>query len=299
MEVSQPGKVTEKITMLGRFESCVYLVDDGHESILLGGGMAHIIPDMIDQLEAFSVDERRISSICILHAHFDHCGAVPFLKRRWPWAKVIASTRAAELLAKPQIAQSIAEMNRQSLEHLGFGEAARILDIPLDGIEIEATMSDGDMLNCGSIQLEVLEVPGHSSCSIALYMPDEKALFASDAVGMRLRGDYHPTPNSNYNQYQQSLERLSRYDIDTLLLEHYGAYSGEDAHAFIPGAIKAARDTRRLIEETYARTRDVDQCTREISDIFLKRSGDSFLPDEVRAIVAGQMVRFIAKTMEE
>ena len=136
----------------------------------------------------------------------------------------------------------------------------------------------------------------HSSCSIALYMPGEKALFASDAVGMRLRGNYHPTPNSNYDQYQQSLERLSRYDIDLLLLEHYGAYSDEDAHAFIPGAIQAARDTRRLIEETYARTRDVVQCTREITEIFLKRSGDSFLPDEVRAIVAGQMVRFVAKT---
>lgn len=299
MEVTQPGTVTDTITMLGRFESCVYLVDDGHESILLGGGMAHIVPDLVEQLETFGVDERRISKIGILHAHFDHCGAVPFLQKRWPWAEVVASVRAAELLRTPRIARSIAEMNRDAVAHLGFEDAVRALDIPYDGIEIEATLSDGDILNCGSIRLEVLEVPGHSSCSIACYMSSENALFASDAVGMRLHGDFHPTPNSNYDQYQESLDRLSRYDIDLLLLEHYGAYLGEDARNFIPGAIQAARDTRRLIEETYSRTRDVDQCTREIAEIFLQRSGDAFLPDDVRKIVAGQMVRYIAKTMEK
>jgi len=298
MEVSQAGRVTDTITMLGRFESSVYLVDGGHESILLGGGMAHIIPDMIGQLQAFGVDERRISRICILHAHFDHCGAVPFLKKRWPWATVTASARAAELLAKPQIAQSIAEMNRKAVEHMGIERAARALEIPFDGFDIEATVADGDTLGCGSSCLEVLEVPGHSSCSIACYMPGERALFASDAVGLRLHGEYHPTPNSNYDQYQQSLERLSRYDVEVLLLEHYGAYLGEDARAFFPGAIEAACKTRQLLEETYRRTRDIDKCTREITAIFLKRSGDAFLPDDVRAMVAGQMVRFIAKTIK-
>ena len=299
MEFSQPGRVTDTIMLLGRFESCVYLVDGGDESILLGGGMAHIVPDLVRQLERFAVDERRVSRICIQHAHFDHCGAVPFLKKRWPWATVIASNRAAELLAKPQIARSIAVMNRQAAEHMGCGEVVKAMGIPSDHIEIDATLADGEILTCGSLQLETIETPGHSSCSIALYMPGENAMFASDAVGMRLEGEYHPTPNSNYDQYQQSLDRLSRYDVEVLLLEHYGAYSGEDAGAFFPGAVEAARETRRLIETTYARTKDVDQCAREITEIFLKRPGDKFLPDEVRSIVAGQIVRYIAKKMEK
>jgi glyoxylase-like metal-dependent hydrolase (beta-lactamase superfamily II) len=299
MVITQPGKVTDTITFLGRFESCVYLVDGGGESVLMGGGMAYIVPDLLRQLEDFGIDERRISRICILHAHFDHCGAVPFLKKRWPWATVTASVRAAQLLAKPQIVQSIAEMNQKSIEHMGLAQSAQELGYRFDGIEIQETVSEGDTMVCGDTTFDVLEVPGHSSCSIAFYLPKERALFASDAVGLRHQGAYHPTPNSDYDQYQQSLERLSHFDLDVLLLEHYGAYLEQDARAYIPGAIEAAKHIRQLLEEAYRRTRDIDKCTKEITEIFLKRSGDSFLSDDVRAMVAGQMVRYIAKKMEK
>ena len=298
MIISQPGRVTDRITLLGRYESCVYLVDGGRESVLMGGGMAYIVPDLLEQIEAFGIDELKIARICILHSHFDHCGAVPFLKKRWPWARVTASVRAGQLLANPAIIQSIAEMNRRATERLGRGQSESALGYQFDRIVIEETLSEGDHLVCGDLRFDVLEVPGHSSCSIACYMPEQRAMFASDAVGLCHQGQYHPTPNSNFDQYQQNLERVSRYDIDVLLLEHYGAYLDQDARAFFPAAIAAAKETRKLLEETYRRTRDIDRCTKEIKEIFLKRSGDSFLSDDVRTMVAGQMVRYIAKTMK-
>jgi len=82
-------------------------------------------------------------------------------------------------------------------------------------------------------------------------------------------------------------------------LEHFGAFLGLEAEQFIPNAIAAAQETRRLIEQTYMRTRDVDRCTEEITAQFLSRSADSFLPDDIRATVAGQMVRYIAKTLDK
>ncbi|RJQ65315.1 MAG: MBL fold metallo-hydrolase [Desulfobacteraceae bacterium] len=298
MNISQPGPVTDRITLLGRKESCVYWVEDKGESVLLGGGMSYIIPDLLRQIEAYGLDERRIRHICILHSHFDHCGAVPFLKKRWPWAVVAASDRAKELLAKPQILDSIAQANRHMFERMGLGPAALELDMQFDGIRVEKILADGDVLPCGGLDLEVIETPGHSSCSISIYMAAQKALFASDAVGLRQSGSYQPTPNSNYDQYQQSLAKLAGYDLQVLLLEHYGAFMGEDAREFIPKAMEAADRTRRLLEETYRRTRDVEKCTQEITGIFMKRSADSFLSEEVRSMVAGQMVRYIAKAME-
>ncbi len=299
MIITQPGVVTPRITFLGRYESCVYLVQGKDESVLLGGGMAHIVPDLIQQLKDFKIDEQRIRRICILHSHFDHCGAVPFLKKRWPWATVTASVRANELLSKPNIAASIGQMNRKAVSQRGLDQEAEKLGIPFTDIEVEETIGEGDVLACGDLRLEVIETPGHSSCSIALYLPAEKALFASDAVGLRHKGVYQPTPNSNYDQYQQSLDRLAGYEVEVLLLEHFGASLGEDARCYIPNAIEAAQKTRQLLEETYKKTRDVEKCTQEITSLFLKRSTDSFLSEEVRALVAGQMVRYIAKAMGE
>ena len=299
MIIDQPGRVTDNMLLLGRHESCVYLVQGKGESMLLGGGMAYIVPDLLRQLQDFAVDERRIGRICILHSHFDHCGAVPFLKKRWPWARVTASARAADLLAQPAISESIGRMNQDAISRCGLDEAARTLGFQFTGIAVEETVSEGGVLECGDDRWNVLEVPGHSSCSIALYLPAQKTLFASDAVGLRQNGVYQPTPNSNYDQYQRSLERLARLEVDALLLEHYGAYLGEDARGFMPNAIAAAGQMRLLIEETYRKTRDIRKCTEEIAAVFLNRSTDAFLSDEVRTIVAGQIVRFIANSIEK
>jgi 2-aminobenzoylacetyl-CoA thioesterase len=296
MQILQSGQITKRIVMLGRSESCVYWVQDSGESVLLGGGMSYILPDLLRQVEALQLDERSLSSICILHSHFDHCGVVPFLKKRWPWIKIAGSERAGDLLRKPQIVKSIVEMNQKAAVHAGL--RAAVPDFDVSDLVIERTLAEGDRLPCGSLDLSVIQTPGHSSCSISIYMAQEKALFASDAVGLHLNGEYQPTPNSNYDQYQQSIEKLSGYDADLICLEHFGVFTGEDARNFIPNARKAAQRTRRLIEDTYRRTGDLEACIREVTAVFMKRSADSFLSDEVRVMVAGQVVRYVAKAME-
>ena len=86
MVIIQPGSVTNRILLLGRKESCVYLLKGDEELALIGGGMVHIVPDVIKQLQNFRIPEDKIKRIIILHAHFDHCGIVAFFKKRWPWA---------------------------------------------------------------------------------------------------------------------------------------------------------------------------------------------------------------------
>jgi len=294
----QAGPITERITLLGRHESCVYWIEDQGQAVLMGGGMTYIIPDLLHQIETLRLHEQRIRQIWILHAHFDHCGIVPFLKKRWPWVQVVGSARAKELLDKPLIAQSVSDMNQKALAATGLSQTAGELGLPFEALPIDRSVTDGDVLRCGSLDLAVIGAPGHSSCSMAVYVPAEKALFASDAVGMRLKGVYQPTPNANYDQYQQTLAKLATYDVELLLLEHFGAYKGDDARAFIPKAMEAAARTRQLLEDTYRRTRDVEKCTQEVTALFLKRETDSFLSADVRALVAGQMVRFIAKKID-
>lgn len=299
MHISQPGKVTNRITFLGRNESCIYWIENQDESVLLGGGMSYVIPDLLRQIEDFHLDVRRLHTICVLHSHFDHCGAVPFLKKQWPWVEVAASARARELLEKPQISESIARMNQHETARRGLAQTAADMDFQFDGIHVEKTLAEGDVIPCGDLDLEVIETPGHSSCSISVYLRAEKALFASDAVGLRQNGLHRPTPNSNYDHYQQSLAKLAGYDTHVLLLEHFGVFTGDAARNYISEATDAADRTRRLLEDTYLKTRDVDQCTREITAVFKNRSDDAFLADDVWSMVAGQMARFIAKSMEK
>lgn len=297
MVFDTPGKITDRIWLVGKKESCAYLVGGKNEYALIGGAMAYVVPDVLDQLEVFGIDAQKIRRIIILHSHFDHCGMVPFLKRRWPWATVTASQKSQDLLKKPKVIDSIEMLNQALLAQNGLAEQGQTRDLRFTGIDVETAVGDGDIMTCSDLSLEILEVPGHSSCSIAVYMPEEKALFASDAGGIPFGDQIFTAANSNFDLYQQSLEKMAIKDIDIYLAEHYGALSGKEGRQFLGKAMAAAAETRRALEETYAMTGDEARTTEIVTDRIMAEAPQGFLPREVVAIVAGQMVHYIAKTM--
>jgi len=296
MVFDTPGKITDHIWMVGRKESCAYLVGGGNEYALLGGAMAYVVPDVLGQLDAYGIDEQNIRRIVILHSHFDHCGMVPFLKRRWPWATVTASQKSQDLLQKPKVIDSIEMLNQAMIAQKSLVGKGKTLDLQFSGIKVEAVVGEGDVLTCSDLSLEILDVPGHSSCSIAVYIPEEKALFASDAGGIPFGDKIFTAANANFDLYQQSLEKMAAKDVDIHLAEHYGALSGEKGRQFLTKSIAAAAETRNDLEAIYAETGDVARTTEILTDKVMGDAPVGFLPREVVAIVAGQMVHFIAKS---
>ena len=46
------------------------------------------------------------------------------------------------------------------------------------------SVSEGTTINLGNIDVQIMETPGHSSCSITAYVPQLLALFPSDGGGI-------------------------------------------------------------------------------------------------------------------
>jgi len=297
--ITEPCRITERITFLGRFESCIYWVDGKKESVLIGGGLSYIVPDAIQQLSALGIEEEKIRKLFILHAHYDHCGTIPYFKKRWPWTEVIASDRAKTLFSDSKITRAFRDLNRKAAAGVGSLEQAEEEGFLFTEVAVTRTVGGGDCLRCGDLTLEVIDTPGHSSCSIAIYIPQEKALFPSDAAGVFFGGQMQPTANSNYNLYQQSLEKLVTYDVNAVLPEHFGAALGEEARTYLTRSIEAAKRERAMLEESYRRTRDIEKSTKEITDILVKETPAPFIPRQVRETVVRQMLRFLAGTFDE
>jgi len=294
MIIEKPGFVTDRILFLGRKESCVYLLKGSEEFALLGGGLTYIVPDIIKQLKRFKIEEKKIKRIIILHSHFDHCGIVPFFKRRWPWVSITASQRAKELLGKPEVMKSISSLNQiLSIEH-GLEHSDKDFEIEIDRINIDDVVKEGDILSCNNLSMEVMEVPGHSSCSIAIYVPQEKAMFASDAGGIPIGDKIFTAANSNFDKYQESLQKMARYEIEVYLTEHFGARTGSDGRHFLQKSVHAAMETRSILEASYAKTKDIEKSTTEITDTMMEWLPEAFMPKEIITMVIGQMIRFVA-----
>jgi glyoxylase-like metal-dependent hydrolase (beta-lactamase superfamily II) len=274
MRIRKPGKVHERIWFLGREESGVYLLEGDDGSMMVSGGMSYIVSDILRQLNEFGIDENRIKKLLVLHSHFDHVGIIPFFKRRHPEMEVYASERGWEILQMDKAVLTINEFSRNDVSG--------------------KTIREGDRIDLGGLEVLILEIPGHSSCCIAAYIPKLKALFPTDGGGIPFDQTIITSGNSNYTKYQQNLERLKDLKVDYYCADHYGYVIGEEAREFISKSIERAKENRDQMEEAYRSTRDIDGAAKKLISSFYEENPSYFLSPEIFFDVYRQMVRHIA-----
>ena len=279
---------------MGREESCVYLLEGSQGSMIVSGGLSLIVQDVMGQIKAFRINETKIHKLLILHAHFDHVGIIPFFKRRMPTLEIYASGRAWEILKTSKAVKTINAFSRDVAKRMGRGELYESNDLDWRDDIMGDAIKEGDNLDLGDLEIEIYETPGHSSCSISAYVPQFKALFASDAGGIPYKETIITSGNSNFTLYQRSLEKLKDLDVAYLCADHYGYLTGEEAKGFTRRSISEAKRKRALIEEVYQRTKDIDATTKELVHAFFQENPDYFLSPEIFEGVYRQMVRHIA-----
>jgi 2-aminobenzoylacetyl-CoA thioesterase len=299
MRIRTPGKVREHLWYLGREESGVYLLEGKKSSLLVNGGMSHIVPDLLPQLDEFGIEEERITKLLILHSHFDHVGIVPFLKRRHPQMKIYASSKAWRILKMPKATDTFNDFSRRVAKRMGREEVYSLYDLEWREQITGTTLREGKKIDLGGLTVSILEIPGHSSCALAAYVPEMKALFPTDGSGIPFKEIIVTSGNSNYTQYQKSLERLNTLEVDYLCADHYGYVVGDEARQFNAKAIEAAREHRLLMEETYRSTRDIDVTAKNLTTSFFAENPDYFLSPDILVEVYRQMVRHVASAEEE
>ena len=298
MRIREPGTIRDNLWYLGSEESAVYLLEGRDESILISGGMNYLVPVLLRQFSDFAIDQERITKILILHAHFDHVGIIPYFKRSRPDIKVYASARAWERLGMPEAIETINAFSNNALERMGMVEACSAYDLTWRDDISGVTVSEGECIELGGIAVQIFETPGHSSCSISAYVPKLKALFPSDGGGVPYKQTIITSGNSDYTQFQQSLEKLKDLEVDYLCADHYGYVTGDEARNFIAQAIELAHGHRKKMEHLYRRTKDVDVAAKKMVNSIYAAHPDYFLSPDVLEGVYRQMVRHIARCME-
>jgi len=298
MRIRKPGKVHERIWFLGREESGVYLLEGNDGSMMVSGGMSYIVSDIIRQFKEFRIDESRIKKLLILHSHFDHVGIIPFFKRRNPEMEIYGSERAWEILQMDKATLTINEFSRNVAKRMKKEDVTSAYDLEWRNDVSGKTIREGDRIDLGGLEALILETPGHSSCCIAAYIPKLKALFPTDGGGIPFKQTIVTSGNSNYTQYQQSLERLRDLKVDYYCADHYGYVIEKEAREFISKSIEMAKKNRTQMEKAYRSSQDIDGAARKLISSFYEENPSYFLSPEIFLDVYRQMVRHIAMVIE-
>ncbi|MGQ9477044.1 MAG: MBL fold metallo-hydrolase [Candidatus Bipolaricaulia bacterium] len=159
--------------------------------ILKGGGEATVIdPGAEDERLLRAIEGQRLRYILLTHAHPDHLGGVPQLKRDFKEAALL--------------------LHRADLE--GF----RLF---LPHLEPDGLLEEGAKLEFGNESLQVLHTPGHSPGSLVFMI--DRGLFVGDLIfwGSIGRTDL---PGGSQAEMARSLRRIIGLDGDFRLYPGHG-----------------------------------------------------------------------------
>ncbi len=165
-------------TFSGLRSGCVYATKDPDGLTLIDAGLASAPAAILSQMRGAGYGAEDIKRILITHAHLDHVGGLPELKRL-SGAEVITST-----LERPVVE------GRESLPLRGIMRTLGRSAEPLPGTPVARTVEDGEVLGAVLGGLQVLHVPGHTPGHLAFWQPEQRVLFVGDVIlalfGLRL-----------------------------------------------------------------------------------------------------------------
>lgn len=165
------------------------------------------------------------------HTHFDHIGAA----HEFNCCHVHSAE--AHILAEPDNARTLADMfvNDEMFDALPpepYAHCGYKIIAPAEIMQLE----DGDMIDLGNRQFEVIHTPGHSPGGIALWEAASETLISGDLIydGPLIEDTWH----SDLSDYANSMRRLNALPVRVVHGGHFPSFSGERLHLMIDGWLR-------------------------------------------------------------
>ncbi len=244
-------------------EAFLYL---GTESTVLHDlGMACFNKELIENLEE-ALGGRSLDYILLSHTHYDHMGALPYVLKRWPEAKVCGCEKTASVFQRDGAKKMIVSMGQSAAEFYGKDPA----EVTADGIRVDIILKDNDVIDLGAGEtVTAYETKGHTDCSMSYFVEPVGLMFASESTGVLEAPDrLHGSVLKSFDESLAAARRLKELDIKHLLIPHFGLTTDETRERFFDWYIEEALREKELIEDCFARGMSEEEVFEEHKKVY-------------------------------
>lgn len=211
MQEIVPGVYTFTGLMVGR----VYAIEDSDGFTIVDASMPFAASRILAQLREAGHEPSAVKRILVTHAHPDHVGGLPDLKRE-TGAEVICSEMERPVV-EGEVAIGMISPYKEILE-------ARRIKPPqtfLKGTPVDRTVGEGDVLGEVMGGLHVLLTPGHALGHVTYWQPERRIAICGDVI-MNLGRLTLPIPplTPDMDENRRSVRRIANLEPEVLLFGH-------------------------------------------------------------------------------
>lgn len=306
MRHAAEGKISERVTACGHPVYPGYLVRGSLACMMIEAGLNILAPSYQRGLDACAGGGLP-RLLLATHGHYDHFGAVSFLRRRDPSLAVMGHALTGRLLQKKSVLETMNFLSRETWAYFRdlIPEPPDAEAIRIEAVPFARALAEGDTVDLGDTQCVVYETPGHTKDHLSFFFPGEGILFPGEALGNAIRETEDEVKVeflSSWTDYLHSMEKLGDLlpRVKILALSHLFYYTGDAIPKFFDLAMKDALRYREMIE-TYldGAHGDVEEASRTIvrveydekQAVYQERNAyETNLRAQVRAVAASRAV---------
>ncbi|MFW5861861.1 MAG: MBL fold metallo-hydrolase [Spirochaetota bacterium] len=243
------GSIGTQIHVAGPVSYPVYVVD-GENPLMVDAGINLLGPAYFRDMGKILGNPHRLRYLVMTHSHYDHIGAMPYLKRKIPGLELGGAERIEKLLRKQSVIDYM--INLSDIQRDMFSEETGDEDVRIDSVTLDLKLTDGDTIDIGDYTCVVYEVPGHTRDSLAYYIPEENILFPGEAIGIpegKDALDVQAEFLTSYSDYMNSIERMRQLQPGTIAMGHGWIFTGDDVKVFFDTSAEATIRHKKRLEE--------------------------------------------------
>ncbi|MEN6464166.1 MAG: MBL fold metallo-hydrolase [Syntrophaceae bacterium] len=253
MRISAENQLNERIRIAGNPVYPGYLIRGSSSNIMIEAGLNILGPAYLGEAEKFLGSADRLDSLLVTHGHYEHMGALPFLKRNIPSLDLRAHPMTCGLLEKEKV---VKVMNFLSRETWGYFKELRqpvAEDVEIRPVTFGKPLREGDVIDLGDWTCEVFETPGHTQDHLSFFLPEPGILFPGEALGnpiMQTENEVKIEFLTSYTSYLNSMRKLIAIlpRVKVIAMSHLYYYTDEDVPRIMKMALDDTIRYRELIE---------------------------------------------------
>ena len=213
----------------------------------------------------------------------------------FPEVKIVAGEYASKIFAKDSAKKVMRELDMKFAHKCGVETYEDLFD----NLRVDIAVNDGDTIKAGDMEFKVLNLPGHTKCSVGYYCEKEKLLLGCETLGV-YNGvdDVVPSYLVGYEMTINSIEKVEKLEIENILVPHFGILDKDMTKVYLKRAKESAMENAKEISTKIKEGKTVEEITEWFKEKYYFGYTKEIYPKDAMELNTGIMIDLIKKEFE-